>query len=343
MGRVLVPVLKTARGDLNHEVVLKYGGRMPALACCGAVRFPLIHSVKSYPGNEQVGIERSQVELFVPTTQTWFDFGGTMHRVGDEGDIRAGIVATQTRQAQRLIETAKQAADPFAKVRALSNLKTLARDMEETQKDQSRLGRTAAGNSSLQRELLTNGGVLQAANEQLKQAEQARQPAAQTEVEDNRERLSDLYNKQEVSRSRNVVRATGPEYLRRHRDNRRRHAADCHRRQGAPARSAGGAAPAAQSDFNGQWLERNNFVTRSYPAADLVLPQSEAQKSQKSLAAPVNQPPGRDESWYRHLDARRPDQLRHSRPTAGRSPRAGPKRYGPHQVGLGHSYARRSQ
>ncbi|MGA2618168.1 MAG: autotransporter-associated beta strand repeat-containing protein [Thermoguttaceae bacterium] len=284
--RVLVPVLKTARGDLNHEVVLKYGGRMPALGCCGSVRFPLIHAVRSYPGNETVGIERSQVELFVPQTQSWFNFGGTMHLVGDEGDILAGIVAAKTRQAQRLIETAKQAADPFAKVRALSNLKTLALDMEETQKGQSRLGRQAAANPSLQTELTQNWVSLQAANEQLKQAEQAQQPAAQTEIEDNRERLNDLYNKQDVSRSRNVVAQLGQNTYGGTVVSGGKLSLGTTGKlppQGQPAMPA----PAAQSDFNGQWFERNNLVTHGYSVGDLALPQSELQKS---LAGPGNQP-----------------------------------------------------
>ena len=38
-GSVRIPLIKTAPGDLDYEVVLKYGGRMPAMgAPCGRSR-----------------------------------------------------------------------------------------------------------------------------------------------------------------------------------------------------------------------------------------------------------------------------------------------------------------
>src|SRR5208283_5211775 len=76
---VLLPVQKTAKGDLNYQVVLKYGGQMPPLTLLSTVQFPLVRNVKSYPRQVPIGIEQSQVEIYVPKSQQWFDFGGTVH------------------------------------------------------------------------------------------------------------------------------------------------------------------------------------------------------------------------------------------------------------------------
>src|SRR4029079_3832677 len=71
---VRVPLVKTARGDADYAVVLKYGGELGALDSLDQVDFPLIRTVN-------IHVERSQVELYVPETHRWFDFGGTMRLV----------------------------------------------------------------------------------------------------------------------------------------------------------------------------------------------------------------------------------------------------------------------
>ena len=234
-GRVLVPILKTARGDLNHSLVLKYGGKMAALGQLGSVRFPLVRTVKSFPGNESIGIERSLVEVYVPDTYEWFDFGGTMHAVQEEADLQAGIVAYQTKQAQRLIETARQG-DPFAKVRALGNLKVLKEEME---KSQSSFG--FYSNSTLQTELNFNADMLRQAQEQLKEQDQSRPGAAQAEAYDNRGRLNDLYDNQTVTRSRNVINNLGQNWS-----------------EATPQRPS--QQPSSGVQFNEQWLDKNRLI-----------------------------------------------------------------------------------
>ena len=99
---VLLPVRKTAKGDANYLVVLKYGGTMPPLSLASAVRFPLVHRVKSYPRQADIGIEQSQVQVYVPKSRQWFAFGGTMHRIEDEADLKAGRLAAFNKQGQRL-------------------------------------------------------------------------------------------------------------------------------------------------------------------------------------------------------------------------------------------------
>ena len=62
------------------------------------------------------------MEIYVPKSHQWFDFGGTMHLTQDEADLRAGRLAAFNKQGERLIEAAHDK-DPFARVRATENLK----------------------------------------------------------------------------------------------------------------------------------------------------------------------------------------------------------------------------
>jgi autotransporter-associated beta strand protein len=192
-----VPILKTARGDLNYEVVLKYGGKMPPPGGLGNVRFPLVRTVNSFPRGKNVGIERSLVELWVPETCQWLDFRGTMHPVQEEADVQAALLGSQTRQAQRLLETTRQG-NAYEKARAAYNWKIMKPKMEREQEAAGRVAR----NPALANELTVNGGtVLELDKEvQLQQLDQGRKPqgAAQVEVNDNRGRLNDLYEKQTI-------------------------------------------------------------------------------------------------------------------------------------------------
>ena len=104
-------LIKTAPGDLSYEVVLKYGGKMPALGPLGSVAFPLLHC-------ENIRPELSQVRLYVPEQYRWFDFGGTMRPVVEEADLQAGYVKFQTKQTEQLLDTLRQG-DKFAQARAV--------------------------------------------------------------------------------------------------------------------------------------------------------------------------------------------------------------------------------
>jgi hypothetical protein len=195
--RVLLPILKTARGDPNYDVVLKYGGKLPPLGRLGAVQFPLLRTLKSFPGGKTVGIERSLVEVHVPDTYQWFNFTGTMHLVQDEADVKASLLLSETKQGQRLLETARQA-DPFAKVRAMNNLKAWVGKMQ-SQGVQQEQYRGVVANPALQQAVSLNGGTLQEAEKQLWDAEQLEKKQAdqkQAVVDNNRDRLNDLYNAQ---------------------------------------------------------------------------------------------------------------------------------------------------
>ena len=102
---VRIPLIKTAHGDADYPVMLKYGGQLGPLSAIDRVRFPLIRTVN-------IHVELSQVELYVPETFDWFNFGGTMRRVQNEGDLAAGWLAYNTRQIDLAIQ-AWQSEDAF--------------------------------------------------------------------------------------------------------------------------------------------------------------------------------------------------------------------------------------
>ena len=123
---VRIPLVKTAPGDLDYAVVLKYGGQIRAPGSLGAARvpvsFPLVRTVN-------VNVELSQVRVYLPETHRWFDFDGTMSPVTEEEDLTAGYLSYQTKVAERLAETVQHAGE-FAQVRAansLLNLKSMRR------------------------------------------------------------------------------------------------------------------------------------------------------------------------------------------------------------------------
>ncbi|MCR4411289.1 MAG: hypothetical protein NUV77_02555 [Thermoguttaceae bacterium] len=171
--RVRIPLIKTAAGDRDYPVVLKYGGKLPSPGVFGQTAFPLLRTVN-------IKVDQSNVVLHLPETHHWFDFGGTLGPPVDQRIFEAERLAYQRKQQERLLETARSG-DDFAKVRALSNLKALA---------------AGADSAGLSRDI---------------QAEIARQQQAPdaSGLEDNRRRLNAAYEQQEPTRSKNVVQDLG--------------------------------------------------------------------------------------------------------------------------------------
>jgi hypothetical protein len=115
--RVSIPLVKTAEGDLDYQVVLKYGGRTRLPKLGGKVAFPVIEPQNVTP-------ERSQLELRLPRDRQWFQFAGTMGVVGGREQFQAGYLAYQNVQAKRLVQ-ALQSSNDYARQRAQSNLRRL--------------------------------------------------------------------------------------------------------------------------------------------------------------------------------------------------------------------------
>jgi len=189
---VLLPLQKTAKGDLNYRVVLKYGGNVPSLSFLSSVEFPLVRNAKPYPSpaGGTIGIERSQVEVYVPKSHQWFDFGGTVYPAKDEAELKAGRLAAFNKQGQRLIDATRDK-DRYVQERAKRNLNVWIAEANRTRSEGGRVSSQA-----LQSQFLANSSVTELANDTLKSAgkEQADETAAGV---DNRERLNDFYYKQD--------------------------------------------------------------------------------------------------------------------------------------------------
>ena len=119
---VLLPVRKTAKGDPNYLVVLKYGGKMPPLSVMSTVQFPLVRNVKSYPRRgqdrhraEPGGDLRSQVAPMVRLRRD---------DARDRGRGRPqGRPACRLQQAGAAAHRGHARQGSFARARARENLK----------------------------------------------------------------------------------------------------------------------------------------------------------------------------------------------------------------------------
>src|SRR5208337_1485266 len=168
----------------------------------------------------------------VPKSHQWFDFGGTVYPTTDEADLKAGRMAAFNKLGQRLIEAAHDK-DPFVQERAKRNLNVWIPEANMTENEAGRVS-----NKALQSQFNANSTVTALANDALKSAD-AKEQAGETTV-DNRERLNDFYQKQanvhggELSIGYNTyTNATVP--------------------------TSGTLVAQNPTDFNGNWITRNNL------------------------------------------------------------------------------------
>jgi hypothetical protein len=188
-GIVRIPLVKTAEGEGDYPVQLKYGGRLPEVTSLAQVRFPLMRTIN-------INVELSQVKLLLPESHEWFDFRGTMRKVTDEGELAEVF---QTYLSKRIQEASEllTSANPYTQIRAQSNLK-----QAKLMLDSSR--------SMSENNLRQLGMALQSRNDvMLAEAEKkAQTQAAEQTVDegvDNRSRLNSYWFDQSVKRSKNVV------------------------------------------------------------------------------------------------------------------------------------------
>ncbi len=194
---VRIPLIKTAHGDADYPVLLKYGGHLGRLGAIDRVEFPLIHTVN-------IHVELSQVELDVPESYDWFDFGGTMRRVHDEGELAAGWLEYNTKQIG-LARQALQSDDPYARTRAAHNLKMLQAESESLKQT----AQEYRGNSEVAQQLQTNSAVQSGLGVNTgRQADQSQQG----EEIDNRTRLGAFYKSQSNASASDVVNSAGTSF-----------------------------------------------------------------------------------------------------------------------------------
>jgi len=201
---VCIPLVRTAPGEPDYEVVLVYGGAMPPPSTLGGkVDFPLIRTLDP-AGKISISPEVSQVRLHLPRARQWFDFGGTMRRAASEGELAAGQVAYKTGQIRQLGETLRTG-DEFAKVRAAQNILGMKSSSGSTRLSPYYL----LDDVQFHQELADNQQVLQEAQRQAAVVQNA--PAAGAQV-NNRQRLDAWFGKQKANASRTVVIQAGKNF-----------------------------------------------------------------------------------------------------------------------------------
>lgn len=198
LERIRVPLVKTAEGDLDYGVVVKYGGQLSRPSWLKRIELPLIRTIN-------INVELSQVRLRLPESYRWFNFDGTLGQVESDGDLKAGWLAFRTRQLSDLAQllSVSSATTGYSKVRASSNLKQLEDAIQaEAWQD---AGGEVRQTAELQKQMKANSEALENAKRQAKQLEQQRivdQPS-------NRAILNRFYEEQSNTRSLNALDEVG--------------------------------------------------------------------------------------------------------------------------------------
>ena len=192
---VRIPIVKTAAGDLDYAVVLKYAGKVPEPGPLSlSVEFPLIRTLN-------INVELSQVELYLPETDVWGWFRGTLRRVNEEGEFEAGVLAYKNKMAEGLVRTLRFG-NPFEKARAAANWKSLSQDIAQSQSDFSKY----QANKDVQLQVGNATTILKDADKEI-QGQQAQ--AGDVGTSDNNGALLEAFNQQRNTRAKNLVNDVG--------------------------------------------------------------------------------------------------------------------------------------
>lgn len=126
-GRIRIPLVKTAAGDLDVPVSVIYGGQSD-FRKLRREGFPFARSVN-------IATELSQAELHLPRRRNWLHFDGSMSLVHDAADFQAGELQYQTHVAKRLAETLKTG-DEYGRTRAMFNFRNVSGQIEAAAEDE---------------------------------------------------------------------------------------------------------------------------------------------------------------------------------------------------------------
>ena len=189
---IRIPLVKTAAGDLDYTVQLKYGGGLGAIRNLGQTRFPLLRT-------RNVNVALTQLELRLPHTRKWGAFEGSMRRVSQSGDFEAGMLSYQTKLAKRLVKTL-QYGNVFEQARAVSNLKGVQQELQMYQHSLN----VNLDNDMLSVEVSNAGMALEDAELELENVE-GREEAQDQDGLSNREELNTWFGNQRNTLGRNKV------------------------------------------------------------------------------------------------------------------------------------------
>ena len=103
---VLLPVAEDGQGRPELPRRAEVWRQAAGAFGTGRSRLSAGQEVKSYPRGTAIGIERSEVELYVPRSHRWFGFGDKMH-AADEGTAAGRPRRRAERAGSRLMEAAR--------------------------------------------------------------------------------------------------------------------------------------------------------------------------------------------------------------------------------------------
>ncbi len=256
-NHVRIPLIKTAEGDLDYQVVLKYGGHLGRIGTFRQVSFPLIHA-------ENINVEQSQVRLRLPESHRWFDFGGSMRQVYEEGTYQAGLVLYGTKQTKRLRQVLS-GDNAYAKLRSANNLKKIAVDLQNYNDT---YGGLIDSNTEFNRNYTANTSAVADAQ---KQAQEFLVQEGEAVVVGNRDRLNHFWMDQTNEPARNVVTDLSPNFT---------------------IPQPQGAQPQAGNETLGKWIEFNKLERKTKQSKKDIearfqanMPQQQGGGKLKGLAA----------------------------------------------------------
>ena len=201
--RLRIPLVKTPTGDLDYPVQLKYAGQLGDLARLEQIEFPVINTLN-------VNVQSSQLHLRLPESYQWMNFGGTMTKVDSRGELEQGFLSYKAQQIQELTEQIKKGKGKyksFSSKRALSNLKTLEKEMNTFQQDQAgsrQNGQTSELDLSNARSATGNILAIQKAQEEVMTGKDKDEI-----IPDNRANFNGLLTDQKLRIARNEVTRKG--------------------------------------------------------------------------------------------------------------------------------------
>ncbi|MCL6501268.1 MAG: hypothetical protein K6T86_01200 [Pirellulales bacterium] len=199
--QVRIPLVKTAEGERDFQVVIKYGGKLASLHAGARVSFPLVRTVN-------IQVELSQVRLWLPPDFRWLAFGGSMRRVEDPAELEAGLLSYRRKELERLASVAERSPSQFGKVRASSFVAACANDLQQLAVQlQGRLGNAAV---RLEHE------AAQRALQQAAQLQQAANEYGDETLLNNRDQLLALFRDQHHRRARDLVHLAGENWTAEH-------------------------------------------------------------------------------------------------------------------------------
>lgn len=193
---VRIPLIKTALGDTSFPVVLKYGGKLELPNGVGKTSFPLVKTLN-------INVELSQVRLRLPDDFRWFNFGGTMRRIENEGDYRKSDVVHLTEEIKRL-QLGLVSANPYAQLRAKSNLRTLGNFNNAVNKEA-----LQSWGDQVSKEVQANGQAWQVANDLANRVNEESIERQLGLFDNNRDILCKSFDEQKLSRATNTIERFG--------------------------------------------------------------------------------------------------------------------------------------